>query len=155
MTPEEKRREERARERRNINTYAPLEALEKIAKDHVPALSGRQGGLDTMDSDELDYFTVSVWGLKEALIEAYRLGEMRAIASAQRQISKLEKRLKVAKRQMRTVLRTAIIGGLQNAKTEKDLDATADLADDAVVAGLITQEEVDAWWDDFAPPVES
>lgn len=75
MTHEEKRREERARERRIINTYAPLEALEKIAKDHVPALSGRQGGLDTMDSDELDFFEFSVWGLKEALIEAYQLGQ--------------------------------------------------------------------------------
>jgi hypothetical protein len=75
MTHEQKRREERARERRIINTYAPLEALEKIAHDHVPALIGRQNGLDTMDSDDLDFFEVSVWGLKEALIEAYRLGQ--------------------------------------------------------------------------------
>ena len=78
MTHEEKRRQERAEERHRINAYAPLEKLEKIAIDHFPALLsvGRaQNGLDTMDSDELDFFEVSVWGLKEALIEAYRLGQ--------------------------------------------------------------------------------
>jgi hypothetical protein len=85
MTPEEKRREERARERHIISTYAPLEALEKIAKDHVPALSGRQGGLDTMDSDELDFFEASVWGLKEALIEAYMLGKKDGYRDAERE----------------------------------------------------------------------
>lgn len=75
MTYEEKRQEQRREERHRINTYAPLEELESIARAHVPALSGRQGGLDTMDSDELDFFEASVWGFKEALIEAYLLGQ--------------------------------------------------------------------------------
>lgn len=75
MTYEAKRQRERVEERRKINTDAPLEALEKIARDHVPGLIGRQNGLDTLDSDELDFCEVSVWGLKEALIEAYLLGK--------------------------------------------------------------------------------
>lgn len=89
MTPEEKRQRERAEERRKINTYAPLEALEKIARDHVPGLMGRQNGLDTMDSDELDFCEISVWGLKEALIEAYRLGQKDADADLQKRLYKL------------------------------------------------------------------
>ena len=48
-----------------------------------------------------------------------------------------------------------IINGLQDAKTEDDLEAVNDLADEAVAAGLLTQEEVDALWDDFAPSIES
>lgn len=82
MTYQEKRQKERAEERHRINTYAPLEKLEKIARDHFPALLAverAQNGLDTMDSDELDFFEVSVWGLKEALIEAYRLGQKEAV----------------------------------------------------------------------------
>jgi hypothetical protein len=71
--------EQRLEERRKINTYAPLEKLEDIARHHVPALSGRVGRnvLDTMDNDADDFFEMSVWGLKEALIEAYLLGERR------------------------------------------------------------------------------
>lgn len=89
MTHEEKRQRERAEERRKINTYAPLEKLEKIAQGHVPGLIGRQNGLDTMDSDELDFYEISVWGLKEALIEAYRLGQKDADADLQKRIYKL------------------------------------------------------------------
>lgn len=79
MTYEEKRQKERAEERRKINTYAPLEKLEEIARSHFPALIRRQNGLDTMDSDELDFFEASVWGLKEALIEAYLLGHKQGL----------------------------------------------------------------------------
>lgn len=78
MTYEEKRRQERSEERHRISTYAPLEKLEEIAMHHFPGLLsvGRAtNGLDTLDSDELDFFEVSVWGLKEALIEAYQLGK--------------------------------------------------------------------------------
>lgn len=52
-------------------------------------------------------------------------------------------------------VRALIFNGLQDAKTEEDLEAVNDLADDLVVAGLLTQEEVDALWDDFAPSIES
>ena len=53
-----------------------------------------------------------------------------------------------------TEARTLIFNGLQDAKTEEDLEAVNDLADDAVAAGILTQEEVDALWDDFAPFIE-
>jgi hypothetical protein len=70
--------EQRLEERRKIKSYAPLEKLESIARHHVPALNNLnrcQNGLDTMNNDADDFFEVSVWGLKEALIEAYLLGE--------------------------------------------------------------------------------
>ena len=51
--------------------------------------------------------------------------------------------------------RALIFNRLQNAKTEEDLEAVNDLADDAVAAGILTQEEVDALWDDFEPSIES
>jgi hypothetical protein len=86
MAYEEKRRRERAEERHRINTYAPLEKLEEIARGHFPgmlAIGRAQNGLDTMDSDELDFFEVSVWGLKEALIEAYLLGQKEGYRAAE------------------------------------------------------------------------
>jgi hypothetical protein len=101
MTPEErKRREDRQRERKNINTYAPLEALEKIARDCDPALSERVllNGLDTMGNDGEDFFEISVWGLKEALIAAYLLGKKDAEASTQKQIYKMAGIVKEAKK---------------------------------------------------------
>jgi hypothetical protein len=48
-----------------------------------------------------------------------------------------------------------IFNGLLDAKTEEDLEAVADLADEAVLAGVLTQEEVDALWADFEPIIES
>ena len=48
-------------------------------------------------------------------------------------------------------LRSLILQMLMEAKTEEDLEAANDLADEAVAAGRMTQEEVDALWDDFAP----
>lgn len=97
MTPEERKRwEDRMRERHIINSYAPLEDLEKIARENIPALSIRvhQHGLDTMDNDALDFFEASVWGLKQALIEAYRLGEKNAHANLQKQIYKMARKVK-------------------------------------------------------------
>lgn len=46
---------------------------------------------------------------------------------------------------------SSIIDRLQSAKTEEDLEEVNELADDAVAAGWLTQREVDALWDDFAP----
>lgn len=78
MTPEERKKwEDRQRERRIINSYAPLEALEKIARENIPALSLRvhMNGLDTMGNDAEDFFETSVWSIKEALVAAYLLGK--------------------------------------------------------------------------------
>lgn len=83
MTPEErKRHEDRLRERKHIKSYAPLEALEQIARDHIPGLHGRQNGLDTMFSDGEDFVDVAVWSIKEALIEAYLLGKKEGMKEA-------------------------------------------------------------------------
>ena len=43
--------------------------LERIAKEHLEIET-----LRTRDSDHLDFHDVSVWQLKKALEEAYRLG---------------------------------------------------------------------------------
>jgi transcriptional regulator with XRE-family HTH domain len=69
--------DDRARERHHINSYAPLEALEKIARENIPSLSIRvlMNGLDTMGNDAEDFFETSVWSIKEALVEAYLLGK--------------------------------------------------------------------------------
>lgn len=50
-------------------------------------------------------------------------------------------------------LRARIFNVLQDAKTEADLEAVSDLADEAVAAGVLTQDEVDELWDDFAPSI--
>jgi hypothetical protein len=92
MTPEErKRQEDRARERHHINSYAPLEALEKIARENIPELTERvlMNGLDTMGNDAEDFFETSVWSIKEALVEAYLLGKKDAEASLQMQVYKM------------------------------------------------------------------
>lgn len=47
-----------------------LKKLEEIAKDVLEIET-----LETQMSDSLDFHEVSVWGLKEALIEAYSLGK--------------------------------------------------------------------------------
>ena len=48
-------------------------------------------------------------------------------------------------------LQAKIVQGLWAAKTEEDLEAVNDLADAAVGAGWLTQEEVDAIWEEFEP----
>lgn len=50
-------------------------------------------------------------------------------------------------------LRARIFNVLHDAKTEADLEAVSDLADEAVAAGVLTQDEVDELWDDFAPSI--
>lgn len=44
--------------------------LEKIAKDVLFVET-----LETRNSDGLDFYDISVWGLKEALLQAYKLGQ--------------------------------------------------------------------------------
>jgi hypothetical protein len=46
------------------------ERLAKIAKDYL-----RVPTLDTRNSDSLDFHTISVWGLKQALKLAYLMGK--------------------------------------------------------------------------------
>lgn len=48
-----------------------------------------------------------------------------------------------------------IFNGVVNAKTEEDLEAINDIANDYVCAGILTQHEVDAIFDDFEPIIES
>lgn len=52
----------------------PLKKLVKIAEENIPELEGR-GDLEAKQSDSLDFFETSVWGLKAALIAAYELGK--------------------------------------------------------------------------------
>lgn len=52
--------------------------LAKIAAKHIDAVEKR-GDLETKRSDELDFFEVSIWGLKDALIEAYKLGKKEGV----------------------------------------------------------------------------
>ena len=47
--------------------------------------------------------------------------------------------------------RSLLVQKLLAAKTEDDLEEANDLADELVTAGIVTQEEVDALWDDLAP----
>lgn len=49
------------------------------------------------------------------------------------------------------ILRAKLLQGLFSAKTEADLEALSDMADHLVLAGVMTQREVDALWGDFAP----
>ena len=55
-------------------TEAELLELVKIAQKKIPSLNGRED-LEAQDMDELDFFDVSVWCLKDALIAAYELGK--------------------------------------------------------------------------------
>ena len=48
-----------------------------------------------------------------------------------------------------------ILDALFNARTEDDLEKAADIADEAVMVGALTQEEVDSLFDDFEPIIES
>ena len=54
-----------------------LEKLYEIAENHIPELRGR-GNLDTKNNDSDDFFETAVWSLKDALIEAYKLGQSAA-----------------------------------------------------------------------------
>ena len=60
--------------------------LLEIAKEYFPAVEER-GSLETRDNDHEDFFEVSVWGLKAALEEAYKLGMKVGIKNAKQQNS--------------------------------------------------------------------
>ena len=55
-------------------TEKELEKLVKIAQKHIGAMEDRKD-LEARDNDADDFFEVSVWGLKAALVEAYKLGK--------------------------------------------------------------------------------
>lgn len=50
-----------------------MQNLTKIAMKHIPAIEDRKS-LATRDNDHEDFFEVSVWSLKAALVEAYKAG---------------------------------------------------------------------------------
>ena len=50
-----------------------LKAVTEIALKDIMALEGR-GDLERKWSDELDFFEVSIWELKKALLAAYEAG---------------------------------------------------------------------------------
>nr|DAH06906.1 MAG TPA: hypothetical protein [Caudoviricetes sp.] len=49
------------------------EELYEIAKENIFQVEGR-GNLETQYSNERDFFEISVWQLKSALLAAYELG---------------------------------------------------------------------------------
>ena len=55
-------------------TTKELEKLVKIAQENIPSLENRQD-LERHRNDEEDFFDISVWCLKDALIAAYELGK--------------------------------------------------------------------------------
>lgn len=55
-------------------TEAELLELVKIAQKKIPSLNGRED-LEARNMDELDFYDVAVWCLKDALIAAYQLGK--------------------------------------------------------------------------------
>lgn len=55
------------------------------------------------------------------------------------------------KRDPKKEWQSLLVQKLLAAKTEDDLEEANDLADELVTAGIVTQEEVDALWDDLEP----
>ena len=55
-------------------TDKEMNKLTRIAIKHFGAVEER-GSLNTRDNDQEDFFEVSVWGLKDALVEAYNAGK--------------------------------------------------------------------------------
>lgn len=60
-----------------MNTEELTKALAEIAEKNIYKLRGR-GDLESRDIDWQDFFTTSVWELKDALQEAYELGRAEA-----------------------------------------------------------------------------
>lgn len=55
-------------------TKDELKTIEKIARENIPSLNNRPD-LAPQNSDSMDFFDVSVWSLKDALIAAYEAGK--------------------------------------------------------------------------------
>ena len=53
-----------------VQHFPPQHIIEQIAKQHLDVDT-----LDTRQSDRLDFHDVSVWGIKNALTEAYAAGQ--------------------------------------------------------------------------------
>ncbi len=65
------------------------------------------------------------------------------------------KRKRPTNQELKAAIISEIISRLQNAKTEEELEAVNDLAEDAITAGILTQAKADRLWDDFAPSIEN
>lgn len=55
-------------------TKKELNQIVKIAQENIISMEDR-ADLEQHSNDEEDFFEVSVWGLKDALIAAYELGK--------------------------------------------------------------------------------
>lgn len=55
-------------------TKKELKAITEIAIKNLFAIEER-GDLETRNNDEEDFLGVAIWSLKDALIEAYKLGK--------------------------------------------------------------------------------
>ena len=54
-----------------MNTQARDQLLQRIAAEHLFVET-----LETRNSDRLDFYEVSVWGIRQALIDAYEAGRL-------------------------------------------------------------------------------
>ena len=54
-----------------MNTQAREQLLQRIAAEHLFVET-----LETRNSDRLDFYDVSVWGIRQALIDAYEAGRL-------------------------------------------------------------------------------
>lgn len=64
-------------------THAELERLISIAQENIPCLENRKD-LERHFSDDEDFYDISVWCLKNALIAAYELGKTNGRLEAQK-----------------------------------------------------------------------
>ena len=65
-------------------TKAELKKLVKIAQENIPSLEGR-ADLERQYSDDADFFDISVWCLKDALVAAYEAGKAQSRKEAAKQ----------------------------------------------------------------------
>lgn len=54
-----------------MNTQARDQLLQRIAAEHLFVET-----LETRNSDRLDFYELSVWGIRQALIDAYEAGRL-------------------------------------------------------------------------------
>ncbi len=54
-----------------MNTQARDQLLQRIAAEHLFVET-----LETRNSDRLDFYAVSVWGIRQALIDAFEAGRL-------------------------------------------------------------------------------
>lgn len=54
-----------------MNTQARDQLLQRIAAEHLFVET-----METRNSDRLDFYDVSVWGIRQALIDAYEAGRL-------------------------------------------------------------------------------